>query len=69
MKDSKVLVNAFRSAAHAQLDRWIDQQQPLFEAKTLPTLRQMSEHFIKARTMLLSGCLQEMATQLTLSYH
>lgn len=59
---------AFRAAAHRQLDQWLDQQEGVFAAGTLPTLRQMSDQFTQTRTGLLGGCLQELAVQLTVSY-
>ena len=66
--DREALKEAFRAAAYRQVDQWVDQQDAMFAAGTLPTLRQMSEQFTQTRTTLLGGCLQEMALQLTASY-
>jgi hypothetical protein len=46
-KDKSSLIAAFRAAAHEQVDRWVDQQTNLFEAETLPTLRQISDQFTR----------------------
>ncbi len=67
-KDKNAFVEAFRAQAHRQLDQWVDQQTNLFEAEKLPTLREMSDQFMKTRSTLMGGCLEEMATQLTASY-
>lgn len=64
----EALIEAFRAAAHRQLDQWVDQQTGLLTAPELPTLRQMSAQFTKTRTTLLGGCLQEMVLHLTASY-
>lgn len=66
--EQEALREAFRAAAYRQVDQWVDQQDPMFAAGTLPTLRQMSEQFMQTRSALLGGCLQEMATKLTISY-
>ena len=67
-QDKDKLIEAFRAAAHRQLDQWVDQQTGMFSTQKLPTLRQMSDQFSKTRTTLLGGCLQEMAFQLTAFY-
>ena len=66
--DKKAILDAFRTAAHRRLDQWVDQQEAMFTTQGVPTIRQMSEQFMETRTTLLSGCLQEMALQLTASY-
>jgi hypothetical protein len=66
--DKEALIEAFRTAAHRQVDQWVDQQTGLLTAHELPTLRQMSTQFTQTRTTLLGGCLQEMVLQLTASY-
>ena len=66
--DRDALKEAFRAAAYRQVDQWVDQQDAMFTADTLPTLRQMSEQFTQTRTTLLGGCLQQMAMQLSASY-
>lgn len=66
--DQEALREAFRAAAYRQVDQWVDQQDPMFAAGTLPTLRQMSQQFMQTRSGLLGGCLQELATKLTISY-
>jgi Uncharacterised protein family (UPF0236) len=68
IQDKDKLLEAFRAAAHRQLDQWVDQQTGMFITQKLPTLRQMSDQFSKTRTTLLGGCLQEMAFQLTAFY-
>lgn len=67
-KDKSPLIAAFRAAAHEQLDRWVDQQTNLFEAETLPTLRQISDQFTRTRSTLMGGCLEEMVKELTEVY-
>jgi len=67
-QDKEALIEAFRAAAHRQVDKWVDQQTGLLTAPELPTLRQMSAQFTKTRTTLLGGCLQEMVLHLTASY-
>jgi hypothetical protein len=67
-QDKEALIEAFRTAAYRQVDKWVDQQTTLLTAPELPTLRQMSAQFTKTRTTLLGGCLQEMVLHLTASY-
>jgi hypothetical protein len=67
-KDKSALIAAFRAAAHEQVDRWVDRQTNLFEAETLPTLRQISDQFTRTRSTLLGGCLEEMVKELTEAY-
>ena len=66
--DKKAFLETFRAAAHRRLDQWVDEQESMFATLEVPTLRQMSEQFMKTRTTLLGGCLQEMALQLTAEY-
>jgi hypothetical protein len=67
-KDKQALIEAFRAAAYRQVDKWVDQQTEMFAAETLPTLRQMSDQFMRTRSTLLGGCLEEMVKELTASY-
>jgi hypothetical protein len=67
-KDKQTLIEAFRAAAYRQVDKWVDQQTEIFAAETLPTLRQMSDQFMRTRSTLLGGCLEEMVKELTASY-
>jgi len=66
--DRQAMIEAFRAAAHEHLDRWVDQQEDLFNAEKLPTLRQMSDHFTRTRSTLLGGCLEKMVSELTAAY-
>lgn len=66
--DKSALIAAFRAAAHEQVDRWVDQQTDLFEAETLPTLRQISDQFTRTRATLMGGCLEAMVKELTEAY-
>lgn len=67
-RDKDLRMAAFRAAAHERLDRWIDQQSEVFASESLPTLRQLSDQFMRTRSTLLGGCLEEMVKDLTISY-
>jgi hypothetical protein len=61
-------IEAFRAAAHRQLDQWVDLQTEMLTSQKMPTLRQLSDQFSQTRSTLLGGCLQEMTFQLSAWY-
>jgi len=66
--DKDQQIEAFRAAAHRQLDQWVDLQTEMLTSQKMPTLRQISDQFSQTRSTLLGGCLQEMTFQLSTWY-
>ncbi len=50
--------------AHREVDKWIDQMQPLLEQEKPPTLLELSNHFTQTRGALLGGILQSLSEAL-----
>jgi hypothetical protein len=48
----------FRTMAHDALDKWVDGFRPFFESEKPPVLEELSDHFQRTRSELLSGCMQ-----------
>jgi hypothetical protein len=67
-QDNDKQIEAFRAAAHRQLDQWVDLQTEMLTSQKMPTLRQISDQFTQTRSTLLGGCLQEMTFQLSAFY-
>jgi hypothetical protein len=67
-QDNDKQIEAFRAAAHRQLDQWVDLQTEMLTSQKMPTLRQISDQFTQTRSTLLGGCLQEMTFQLSACY-
>ena len=54
-QDNAKQIEAFRAAAHRQLDQWVDLQTEMLTSQKMPTLRQISDQFTQTRSLLLGG--------------
>ena len=62
----------FRSMAHKELDKFIDQiidrLAPLLQKGQVPTLREMSGNFMETRSVLLGGIMKQLTEEVTREY-
>ena len=59
----------FRSMAHEELDKFIDLLAPLLQKEAqVPTLLEMSKHFMETRSVLLSGIMKRLTEEITREY-
>jgi hypothetical protein len=66
--DSYSDLESLRAMAYKEVDKFIDQLAPLLEKKPTPTLREMSDHFMQTRSVLLGGIMKALTLEVTRQY-